>query len=221
MKDIPLRNEVAMDVEPRHPQHGKLRPGDVVAARELLAISGASCRLPDPGRLVHLQFRRFAGCPVCHLHLRAFVTRSRDIAAAGIQEVVVFHSSREALLEHAADFPFPIVADPARRLYTEFGVEAAPRALLDPRVWWPIVRAIGHSLWGISRYARQVPPLAPEGGSLGLPADFLIGSDGRVRASRYGAHADDQWSVDELLALASEQETRSELPAGAPRCTHR
>ena len=40
------------------------------------------------------------------------------------------------------------------------------------------------------------------GGRLGLPGDFLIGSDGRVIACKYGEHADDQWSVDELLALA-------------------
>lgn len=40
------------------------------------------------------------------------------------------------------------------------------------------------------------------GKHLGLPADFLIGSDGRVLAAKYGSHADDQWSVDELLDLA-------------------
>ena len=47
-----------------------------------------------------------------------------------------------------------------------------------------------------------MPPMWPTGGSLGLPADLLIGSDGRVLATKYGVHADDQWSVDELLQLA-------------------
>jgi hypothetical protein len=37
---------------------------------------------------------------------------------------------------------------------------------------------------------------------MGLPADFLIGSDGVILAARYGAYVDDHWSVDELLALA-------------------
>jgi AraC-like DNA-binding protein len=37
---------------------------------------------------------------------------------------------------------------------------------------------------------------------LGLPADFLIGTDGRVLALKYGTDAYDQWSVDELLAIA-------------------
>jgi hypothetical protein len=40
-------------------------------------------------------------------------------------------------------------------------------------------------------------------GHLGKPADFLVGADGTVRARKYGAHADDQWSVDEILAHAA------------------
>ncbi|HEX4559363.1 MAG TPA: AhpC/TSA family protein, partial [Mycobacterium sp.] len=38
---------------------------------------------------------------------------------------------------------------------------------------------------------------------LGMPADFLIAPDGAVVARKYGEHADDQWSVDELLRLAT------------------
>lgn len=41
-----------------------------------------------------------------------------------------------------------------------------------------------------------------EGGHTGLPADFLVGEDGRLLAVRYGRHADDQWSVDEIVTLA-------------------
>jgi hypothetical protein len=37
---------------------------------------------------------------------------------------------------------------------------------------------------------------------MGLPADFLIGSDGVILAAKYGAYVDDHWSVDDLLALA-------------------
>jgi len=36
---------------------------------------------------------------------------------------------------------------------------------------------------------------------LGLPADFLIGTDGWVLALKYGTDAYDQWSVDELVAI--------------------
>ncbi|MGW7527825.1 peroxiredoxin-like family protein [Streptomyces sp. NPDC054783] len=182
---------------PRRP----LRPGSQLGPRELTPVSGPPLPVPDPDRLVHLQFRRFAGCPVCNLHLRSFVRRHAEIGAAGIQEVVVFHSRAEELREHTADLPFAVVADPDKRLYAEFGVESAPRALLDPRVWGPIVRAVLRSAWAILR-GRERAPSRPHGGRLGLPADFLIAADGSVLAVKYGRHAYDQWEVEELLELA-------------------
>jgi hypothetical protein len=47
-----------------------------------------------------------------------------------------------------------------------------------------------------------MPSARPRHGRLGLPADFLIGPDGTILASKHGKHVYDQWSVDELLQLA-------------------
>jgi peroxiredoxin len=172
-----------------------------VPARTLVTVAGAHVPVPDPDRLVHLQFRRFAGCPVCNLHLRSIVTRLADIEAAGIHEVVVFHSGADSLRTYTADLPLDVIADPGRELYREFGVESSPRALLDPRGWPAIVRAVTRELRAVRRRERPAPPARPEGGRLGLPADFLIAPNGRVAAAKHGVHVDDQWSVDELLAL--------------------
>jgi hypothetical protein len=174
-----------------------------------VAISGERFSIPDAQQLIHLQLRRFAGCPVCNLHLQSVARRHDSIAAAGIREVVVFHSSVEELLVHATDLPFAVVADPEKRLYAEFGLEAAPRAMLDPRAWVPIVWGVLLSLWAIVRKRGRAPAINPQGGRYGLPADFLISRDGRVLARKYGAHAYDQWSVDELLALAREGRVES------------
>jgi peroxiredoxin len=179
----------------------RLSAGACIAPRRLTTISDRSVDVPDAERLVHLQFRRFAGCPVCNLHLHTFARRHDEVAAAGIQEVVFFHSTAEDLREHAADLPFAVVADPDKRLYAEFGVESSARALLDPRAWLPIVRGIARSLWLAIHEGRSIRT-STRGGRLGLPADFLIASDGRILACKYGEHASDQWSVDELLALA-------------------
>ncbi len=176
----------------------RIADGAVVEVRELPAVSGEHVRVPEPGRLVHLQFRRFAGCPVCNLHLRSVVARHDEIVAAGVREIVVFHSPADELRVHTADLPFAVVADPDKRLYREFGVEAGPRALLDPRAWGAIVRSIAAGL----RNRDPLPSRTQPGGRLGLPADFLLDGDGHVLARKYGDHAYDQWSVDELLALA-------------------
>jgi peroxiredoxin len=176
--------------------------GDTVGPHELTTIQGDTVQMPDAQQLVHLQLRRFAGCPICNLHLRTMVTRHDEIVAAGIQEVVVFHSSADTLRRYSGDLPFALVADPDRKLYREFGVESSARSLLDPRVLGPALRGLGKTLGAFARRRGPAPTVVPEGGPLGLPGDFLIAADGRVVASKYGVHAYDQWSVDELLELA-------------------
>jgi peroxiredoxin len=192
---------------PDHLTSRKLQPGVVIAARQLVTIHGQTVPVPDDNRFIHLQFRRFAGCPVCNLHLHSIIERHAEISAAGIREVVVFHSTAAELIQHAADLPFAVIADPDKRMYAEFGVESSPRALLDRRVWLPILQAISRSLLAIIRTQAAVPDMNPHGGRLGLPADFLISSEGRILACKYGAHAYDQWSVDELLRLPRMQTT--------------
>lgn len=161
----------------------------------LETISSDRVPVPDRERLVHLQFRRFAGCPVCNLHLRSVAARHADIASAGIREVVLFHSTARSLRSSGADeLPFAVVPDPDKRLYREFGVESSWRSVADPRAWPAEIRGL------LARLRR--PSMNLRGGALGLPAEFLVDPDGRVVASHYGAHADDQWTVDELLGIA-------------------
>ncbi len=171
-------------------------PGSVVAPRELIAVSGEPVPVPDPHQLVHLQFRRFAGCPICNVHLQSIVRRHDEIANAGVREVVVFHSTDQELRDYVGDLPFAVVGDPTKALYAEFGVESSPRSLLHPRALTPAAMAAG------MRQGVSKTNLHPTGGHLGLPADFLIGPDARVLACKHGRHANDQWSVDEVLSHA-------------------
>lgn len=187
-----------------------------VPARTLTPVHGPPVPLPDPARLVHLQFRRFAGCPVCNLHVRSLVLRRAEIEAAGIREVLVFHSPAAELREHTGDLPFDVIADPGKALYAEFGVGASPRALLHPRAYLPILRAVARSAIAIARRRERGPANRPVGGRFGLPADFLIAPDGAVLARRYGRHVYDQWSVDELLALSEAGQTYGRSAGTAP-----
>jgi peroxiredoxin len=99
----------------------RLVQGDVIPERRLTTYGGKTITVPDPDQVVHLQLRRFAGCPICSLHLRSIAERHDEIAAAGVREVVVFHSPTDEFLGTEARLPFDVVADPERRLYTEFG----------------------------------------------------------------------------------------------------
>jgi peroxiredoxin len=171
----------------------KWKVGDNVPPTHLVNIHGQDVEIPNAKfKWVHLQFRRFAGCPICNLHLQSFMERNSEIEAAGIHEVVVFHSPNESLLKYQGRFPFDVIGDPEKKLYSLFGVDSSIFAILDVRAWPAMIK--GNSL-------KDRPTGDPEGGPLGRPADFLINSEGKIVASHYGRHAFDQWSVDELLAL--------------------
>lgn len=173
--------------------------GERIVERRLVSITGEPVQIPDPEHLVHLQFRRYAGCPYCNLHLRSITARQDEIQAAGVREVVFFHSNAADLLAYNEPMPFAVIADPTKRVYREFGVESSRWALLHPRAWVPAIRGAMTKSRPLSADHRS--------GHLGLPADFLIGCDGRVLARKYGTHAFDQWSVDEILALVTDRAT--------------
>jgi peroxiredoxin len=178
----------------------KARVGDAFPALDLTAASGQLVTIPDPaGNFVHLQMRRFAGCPICNLHLRSIVARHDEIRSHGIREVVVFHSTAAELAKHEAELPFPLIADPERELYRRLGVERRPSSLLSTRALRAAIAGETAALGNRSTKRGALGPIKPTGGRLGLPADFLIAPDGRVAALKYGQHAYDQWTVDELL----------------------
>jgi hypothetical protein len=89
--------------------------------------------------------------------LHSIVARYKAIVAASIEEVVVFHSAENALLRFSDDLPFPVMADPEKRLYQELGVEPAARALFDPPVWGPILRGVLRSALAVLRKEQPVP----------------------------------------------------------------
>ena len=176
----------------------RLVTGATVTPFSLETLAHGSVHVPSPG-LTHLQFRRFAGCPICSLHLRDFAKRNAELVAANITTVAFFHSSAESLRRYHIDLPFPVVADPQRHYYQYFGIERSLRSVLHPRA---VVAAMAGALRAPSN------PLDSEGGRLGLPGEFLVNAHGVAVAVHYGKHADDAWSVDDVLALAGNPSTR-------------
>ena len=151
--------------------------------------------MPNSGLLTHLQFRRFVGCPICNTHIGQMIKRAEEIKSAGIHEVIFFHSRETEMQPLQQGVPFDLVADAEKVYYKEFGVESSLAFFLNRE-------AIAAAIRGILRGKLS---LKMTGGPLGLPADFLIEPNGLVRAAKYGRHAYDQWSVDELLELAKER----------------
>jgi peroxiredoxin len=170
----------------------KYKTGDMFPTTVMETVIGEAINVPDPNGLVHLQFRRFVDCPICNTHIAEFRKRAREIELAGIKEVIVFHSSPKSIRSYQRDVPFLMVGDPKKLLYKQFGVETS-LGFARPKALGAAMRGIVHGHFG----------LRLGGGPLGLPADFLVAPSGRIYAVKYGAHAYDQWSVDELLTFVN------------------
>lgn len=174
-------------------QDARRSVNEVLTPFRLTTLSHGELHVPS-AELTHLQFRRYAGCPVCNLHLRSFAKGVAQLDAANVRTIAFFHSTRESMMPYQGDLPFPVVADPERHWYRLFGVERSPLGLLHPSVMWAGMKGLA-----------SVPSnaLAGEGGLDGLPADFLIDTAGTIRGVSYGRHANDQWSLHEVLARAT------------------
>ena len=171
----------------------QINPGTIIAHQTLKSVQGTTVEIPHPTRLTHLQFRRFAGCPVCNMRVHELFNRYNDLVDYGIQEVVAFQSSKPVMSKRLADSPFPLISDPSNLLYKAFGVGTSITALLNPKM-------LPATIKGLWRHGVELPETVEA--SYILPADFLIDSSGSVLALKYGTHYDDQWDVDELIRLA-------------------
>jgi peroxiredoxin len=180
----------------RHKQTFSLKVGGVIKPLELETIHGKVIRVPDPKRKIHLQFRRYAGCPVCNLHMRSIAKRHEELLASDVREVAVFYSTRETMLQFQGQLPFDTIADPEKKLYAKFGADRkmSPLSALSPRSWIAAINALA-----------RAPTLKGAQGNgenkMGLPSDFLIDTDGKVLAINYGKRVDDHWSPDRILQL--------------------
>jgi len=173
---------------------GKLKTGEKFPAMSLTTTMGKELSIPVRGaNFTHVQFRRFSGCPICNTHIASLKAAASQLQKMGISEVLFFHSTASEVRSFHNDLPFATIADPEKRFYRLVGAEKSFFATLQPTALWA---AFVSSIKG--RIAVRMT-----GGPFGLPAEFLVASDGRIQAAKYGLHAYDQWSVEELLKLTA------------------
>ena len=183
----------------------KLAVGDTVPVTTFTTFKGEIVSLENSSTpLIHIQFRRHAGCPICDLHLRTLMKRQDELTDLGVSEIVFFHSNPEELKEHTSYLRFPCIADPTKTLYKKFGTEEGKGITdLTWHVAGALLSSIGSAVVDLVKGERQLTPLHPTGGRDQFPADFLVNKAGKVLAVKYGKDIADQWSVTELFELAN------------------
>ena len=143
-----------------------------------------------------LLFFRYASCPMCNLRLHDFAQHYERLHQRGLEVVAFFHSSLQDIRRHAGrrHYPFHLAADPALKVYRDYGVETSwPRFLVSmvlPGFYVDAVRAMRQGFMGGVTWQMAK-----------MPADFFIGPDGRILRAHYGRDIGDHLSVSEIEAL--------------------
>ncbi|HVE33622.1 MAG TPA: peroxiredoxin-like family protein [Gemmatimonadaceae bacterium] len=175
----------------------RLQPGQFAVPFTAKAIDGTAISLNQfAGRPLLLMFFRYASCPMCNLHLRDFAKDYAGLRARGLAVVAFFHSPADAIRAHAGGrrYPFPLVSDPDFRVYRLYAVETSwPRLLLSivkPGFYVSFVRSLIYGFWGGAAWQMAK-----------MPADFLVGPDGRLVAAHYGRDIGDHLPIARLHML--------------------
>jgi thioredoxin-dependent peroxiredoxin len=178
----------------------RLQPGDQAVQFSAETITGQTVSLEQfAGRTLLLMFYRYASCPMCNLRLRDFAQHYPRLHERGLEVVAFFHSSAHKIRKHAGKqhYPFHLVPDPQFHVYRSYGVETSWLrfflSMLLPSFYVDWIRSMQYGFWGGVDWQMGK-----------MPADFLIGPDGRILKTHYGRDIGDHLAVEEVEAVLTE-----------------
>lgn len=181
----------------------KLLPGMPAPSFHAADLFGNRIALADyRGKTLLISFFRNAACAMCNLRVHTLINNHAKYHRRGLAMLAIFESSAESMRQYVGqqDAPFPLIADPAARLYGLYGVENSEEK---------IARTMALPSLGDKVAAAQAQgfALTEEAGSnfLRMPADFVIDPDGRILVAHYADYVWDHLpltQVEDLLDVA-------------------
>ncbi|MCI0334289.1 MAG: AhpC/TSA family protein [Planctomycetes bacterium] len=191
----------------------RLEPQQAAPPFSVEAIDGETRTLEQfAGKPLLLMFHRYAACPMCNIRLHDFAKRFPALHQRGLEAIAFFHSPANEIRKHAGrrQYPFALAADPKFRAYRRYGVETSwsrlAMSVARPSVYAELVRALRQGFRGGKPTFRLAQ----------MPADFLIGPDGRIRIAFYARNIADHLppreiedAVNEIYATENRRGQRS------------
>ncbi|MBR0785875.1 peroxiredoxin-like family protein [Bradyrhizobium iriomotense] len=171
------------------------RPGDAMPPFMLPDESGALVALPallEQGPAAVMFFRGH-WCPYCRLNVRAVVHAQERIKAIGAQVVAIMPETQEYTRQVKADSgaPFPILTD----------LDNGYALSLNLAIW------LGTEIQSLLSYQDMAKFHGNDGWMLPIPAVFVVGRDGLVKARFVDPDFRKRMEIDDLIeALESASE---------------
>ena len=185
-----------------------LSPAQPAPPIDAVSLSGRPISLGEfRGKTVLVKFHRFSGCPVARRQVHDLIEDQEALNAAGIETIVVLHSSQEKMRPNFEEVPgLHLIADPEKALYRAYQAEFLWRRLLSAASWRETFASL------VRGYLPQFTRF--QGGIVGIPSDFLLDEQGTIIATHYGQHFGDSWTAADALQAAG---VRREAPARIAR----
>jgi len=163
---------------------------EAIDQKDRLVRIPAGCK----GKKVVLSFLRYLGCPLCLMKLDEMIAHYPAYAAAGTSLIAVVQSVPGHVKKYSErkQVPFSLLSDVERKLYQLYQVPVGGiKEFIAPPVLMATIQATlkGHM------HGRF------EGSELQIPADFVIGPEGKLSFVHYGKDISDFLSHQALLAV--------------------
>lgn len=172
--------------------------GSKVPELKATTLSGKPFDIHSINRPTMLQFHRYVGCPVCHMHVHDYIKAANEWKRYGVDVVVIYYSTAEEIekigkFKPGDELPIEFISDPEMKFYKRFNVEFSLLGTISLSAWKDGALALmkGHSF----RRAFQSKGLG------GLPSDFIVMPDGTIRNMHRGKKINDSLPVKEFLKL--------------------
>ncbi|MEO7003773.1 MAG: peroxiredoxin-like family protein [Ktedonobacterales bacterium] len=177
----------------------RLKVGQLAPQFTMQDITGKQVSLAQyRGRKILVSFNRAAVCPLCNLRTWHMIHRYPEYRWRGLEVIAFFESSPQRTHQYLDQFqaPYPIIADLDHKVYSQYGLENSLLGVLRGRL------ARGSDYREASQHninAGNVRSVLHAGGAIArMPADFLIGPDGRIAVAYYGKDAGDFMLFSEI-----------------------
>lgn len=174
----------------------RLSVGDAAPDFRITDTTGTVHSLQDyAGRRLLLSFHRYAACPMCNLHIHELTSAWPQLKERGLDVLAVFMSGSGRLADQfaARDVPFPLAADPERRMYDAYGVESSLVGMLKSFVHPRAMKAFFSGFF----------PGRIDGDTRTLPADFVIDADLSIRTAFYSTNITQHLPLNDVLEAGS------------------
>ncbi|HEX8034797.1 MAG TPA: redoxin domain-containing protein [Ktedonobacterales bacterium] len=149
---------------------------------------------------VLLSFYRFAVCPICNVRMHQLAQQAEAYQRRGLYFIACIESSNENAHYYLdrTNYPFPLIPNLGGSLYQAYGVGSSMfglmKGMLTHRQSYREASRLNLGGWNMRRM---------DGNVARMPADFLIGPDGRIRLAYYGQDHGDFLNLEELATLLS------------------